>query len=209
MLRFTPTAWAKLIYLRDAGPTEIGGFGRSSPADLLHIEDVCLVQQICTATHIEFDDASVADFFDEEVDAGRRPEFFGRIWIHTHPGNSAEPSRTDEETFERVFGDCEWSVMFILARGGQSLARLRCNVGPGADVKLSVEVDFCRPFNGSNEAAWQREFERCVREQAVAPQQSSAPANTQEIYDWYDLWDSHANQFQSNEELVYDYFDEF
>ena len=26
-LRFSPTAWAKLVYLRDAGPTEIGGFG--------------------------------------------------------------------------------------------------------------------------------------------------------------------------------------
>ena len=27
VLRFTPYAWAKLLWLRDAGPTEIGGFG--------------------------------------------------------------------------------------------------------------------------------------------------------------------------------------
>ena len=26
-LRFTPTAWAKLLFLGDRGPTEIGGFG--------------------------------------------------------------------------------------------------------------------------------------------------------------------------------------
>ena len=27
VLRFSPTAWAKLLFLRDAGDTEIGGFG--------------------------------------------------------------------------------------------------------------------------------------------------------------------------------------
>ena len=26
-LRFSPTAWAKLLYLRDFGRTEVGGFG--------------------------------------------------------------------------------------------------------------------------------------------------------------------------------------
>jgi hypothetical protein len=30
MLRFTPTAWAKLLYLRDAGQSEIGGFGMAA-----------------------------------------------------------------------------------------------------------------------------------------------------------------------------------
>jgi len=47
---------------------------------------------------VEFDDAAVADFFDEQVDQGRRPEEFSRIWLHTHPGASAQPSHTDEET---------------------------------------------------------------------------------------------------------------
>ena len=27
VLRFTPYAWGKLIYVRDLGPTEVGGFG--------------------------------------------------------------------------------------------------------------------------------------------------------------------------------------
>ena len=34
-LRFSPYAWAKLLYLRDAGDTEIGGFAITSPDDLL------------------------------------------------------------------------------------------------------------------------------------------------------------------------------
>jgi len=29
-LRFSPTAWAKLLFLRDRGPTEVGGFGITS-----------------------------------------------------------------------------------------------------------------------------------------------------------------------------------
>ncbi|MCA9147607.1 MAG: hypothetical protein KDB05_32775, partial [Planctomycetales bacterium] len=98
-IRFTPYSWAKLQYLRDAGDTEIGGFGITSADDLLLVQDICLVRQRCTAMTVEFDDDSIADLFDEQVDAGRKPEQFGRIWIHTHPGDCAEPSFRDEETF--------------------------------------------------------------------------------------------------------------
>ena len=163
VLRFSPTAWAKLLYLRDAGDTEIGGFGISPKEDLLFIEDIRLVPQTCTWVHVAFDDMAVADFFDAQVDAGRQPEQFARLWLHTHPGRSAEPSATDEATFSRVFGGADWAVMFILARGGQTYARLRCNVGPGADVKLPVDVDYGRHFDRSDCEAWQAEYEACVR----------------------------------------------
>jgi hypothetical protein len=33
-LRFSPTAWGKLLYLRDRGGTEVGGFGIAPAADL-------------------------------------------------------------------------------------------------------------------------------------------------------------------------------
>ena len=69
-LRFTPYAWAKLLYLRDIGPTEVGGFGISNPDDLLLVEDIELVQQDCTSVSVQFDDDSVADFFDRQVDVG-------------------------------------------------------------------------------------------------------------------------------------------
>jgi proteasome lid subunit RPN8/RPN11 len=101
------------LVLRDAGETEIGGFGISAPADLLFVDDVQLVAQSCTWVHVEFDDQAVADFFDGQVDAGRPPEEFARIWVHTHPGTSPEPSGTDEATFARVFGRSDWAVMFI------------------------------------------------------------------------------------------------
>ena len=42
------------------------------------------------------------------VDAGVPPGRFARVWLHTHPGASVEPSHVDEETFGRGFGGCDW-----------------------------------------------------------------------------------------------------
>ena len=205
VLRFTPTAWAKLLFLRDAGDTEIGGFGLAATGDLLLIEDLGLVAQVCTAVHVAFDDQSVADLFDVQVDAGRRPEEFGRIWIHTHPGDSPQPSRTDEATFERVFCHTDWAVMFILARGGQAYARLRYHVGPGADVLLPVDVDYMRPFGGTEEALWQSEYDRCVRlEPPAEPKPAKSrlilPAADEPADDWRDAWFEYTDPFDSTQE---------
>jgi hypothetical protein len=41
-----------------------------------------------------------------------------------------------------VFGRCDWSVMFILARSGLTYARLKFSAGPGAAVLLPVQVDW-------------------------------------------------------------------
>lgn len=161
-LRFTPYAWAKLVFLRDIGPTEVGAFGISAGDDLLLVEDIRLVHQVCTAVTVAFDDEAVADFFDEHVDRGLQPERFGRIWIHTHPGSSPEPSRTDEQTFDRSFAGPDWALMFILARGGRSYARLCFRTGPGGESVLPVQVDYQHSFAASNHEAWAAEYQRCV-----------------------------------------------
>ncbi|MEQ8788680.1 MAG: hypothetical protein RIC55_20385 [Pirellulaceae bacterium] len=158
MLRFSPTAWAKLIFLRDCGDTEVGGFGVSAKDDPLLVEDVRLVRQNCTAVSVEFDDEAVADFFDEQVDLGRRPEQFARLWLHTHPGDSARPSGVDEKTFARCFGRSDWAVMFILAEEGETYARLRFNVGPGGSIVIPVEIDFERPFAAADHDSWTEEY---------------------------------------------------
>jgi hypothetical protein len=157
-LRFTPTAWAKLVFLRDLGATEIGGFAITAKDDPLLVEDVRLVRQCCTPFSVQFDDQAVADFFDEQVDLGRKPDQFARLWAHTHPGDSPMPSGTDEETFARCFGRCDWAVMFILAQGGETYARLRFGVGPGGSLVIPVEVDFTRGFAGSDHEAWAEEY---------------------------------------------------
>ncbi len=194
-LRFTPTAWAKLLFLRDYGDTEVGGFGIAASNDLLLVEDVQLVKQKCTWAHVAFDDESVADFFDDQVDAQRRPEQFARIWVHTHPGNCPLPSPTDEETFDRVFGRSDWAVMFILASEGQSYARLRFNVGPSADLEIPVGIDYASTFGGCAFDAWEQEYLANVQPQQhvramtqVSEPLHASPLDEKPTDDWYENW---------------------
>jgi len=167
-LRFSPTAWAKLLFLRDRGPTEVGGFGIAPAVDLLYVEDIRLVQQTCTSISVAFDDSAVAEFFDDQIDLGRRPEQFGRIWIHTHPGDSAQPSPVDEETFSRVFGPCDWAVMFIIAREGETYCRLRFRAGPSGAFEIPVLTDFQTSFAGSDFETWAGEYDVTVRKAEFA-----------------------------------------
>jgi hypothetical protein len=166
-LRLTPYAWAKLLFLRDAGPTEIGGFAISAESNLLLIEDFRLVKQCCSVATVRFDDESVADFFDEQVDRGLAPERFGRIWVHTHPGCSPLPSVTDEETFTRCFGGADWSLMLILACGGKTYARLRFGVGPTASLILPIEIDFGGACSAMDHAVWEQEYRDHVSAEVI------------------------------------------
>jgi hypothetical protein len=141
----------------------VGGFGIATANDLLNVEDIALVRQSCTGMSVAFDDESVADLFDRQVDAGRKIEQFARIWVHTHPGDCPKPSLVDEDTFDRVFGKNDWSVMLILAQDGQSYARLTFSVGPGGEMVIPVAVDYGRPFFGSDYNAWELEYLANVR----------------------------------------------
>jgi len=156
VLRFTPAAWAKLLYLRDWTDNEVGVFGVSSPKDLLLVEDLAVVGQEVSHVSTSFKDEAVSRFFDDQVDLGRRPEQFARIWCHTHPGSSATPSGADEQTFARVFGKCQWAVMFVLGRTGETYARLRFNVGPGGQVLIPVQVDYSS--SAEQALAWSGEY---------------------------------------------------
>lgn len=162
VLRFVPTAWAKLIYFCHRGATEIGGFAITSAEDPLLVREFVTLRQETSLAHVRFEDGAVADFFDAQVDRGLRPEQFGRIWLHTHPGESPHPSSTDEETFDRVFGLCDWAIMFILAREGDSYARLRFSTGPGAEMRMEVAVDYREPFEASDWEAWEDEYQANV-----------------------------------------------
>ena len=171
--------------MRDCGPTEVGGFAISAADDLLLVEDVQMVRQHCTPCTVAFVDEAVADFFDRQIDLELKPERFSRIWVHTHPGNCPLPSGTDEETFARVFGQTEWAVMFILARGGRSFARLRFNVGPGGEIEIPVGVDYTRPFVGSDWETWQKEYDanlvdidRLLREVPAPQKESTEPRSS-------------------------------
>jgi proteasome lid subunit RPN8/RPN11 len=157
-LRFSPTAWAKLLYFRDQSDNEVGGFGITDPDDLIFVREFITVKQEVTPISVRFDDSAVADFFDTQVDLGRKPEQFARIWLHSHPGDSPEPSGIDEDTFERVFGNCEWAVLFVVARDNNTYAKLSFNVGPGGQVLIPTEIDYSRDFVSSDHDLWDTEY---------------------------------------------------
>ena len=141
-LVFAPLAWLKFQYLCHWGPTEVAAFGLSSEFDPLYLDDVLVVKQRATPATVAFDDTAVADLFDRMADSGIPPARFARVWLHTHPGSSVEPSGTDEATFARAFGDCDWAVMAILGRTGRCSARLSFHCGPGGSVNLNPSVDW-------------------------------------------------------------------
>jgi hypothetical protein len=143
-LTFAPLAWLKLRLFLHTDEVEVGFFGISAESDLLYVEDLAVVQQRVTQVTVPFDDAAVADHFDQCADAGIGPARCGRVWVHTHPGSSPNPSATDEDTFERVFGSCDWAIMAIVARSGASYARLSFNAGPGGSGIIPVTVDWER-----------------------------------------------------------------
>ena len=144
--------------MRDATDNEVGGFGITGADDLLFVTDFAVVKQKVTSVTISFEDESVADFFEDQVEAGRKPEQFARLWLHTHPGNSPEPSGTDESTFERVFGSCDWAVMFVVAQDSSTYARLRFNAGPGGEVEIPVCVDYSFEFDAADFEVWKQQY---------------------------------------------------
>ena len=156
------------MYFRDKSDNEVGGFGITEPDDLLFVQDFVTVKQQVTCVSVKFDDEAVANFFEDQVDLGRRPEQFARIWCHSHPGMSPEPSMTDEDTFVRVFGNCQWSVMLIVAEGNKTYAKLSFNVGPGGQVLIPVGVDYSCEFEPSNRRVWTAEYEANVATELVA-----------------------------------------
>jgi proteasome lid subunit RPN8/RPN11 len=148
--------------MRDMTDNEVGGFGITKANDLLFVTDFALVKQKVSCVSVSFDDESVGNFFEDQVQAGKKPQEFARIWLHSHPGDSPEPSMTDEATFDRVFGSCDWSIMAIVAQDGSSYARLRFNAGPGGEIKVPVYVDYNCEFNGTDFDLWIQQYKANV-----------------------------------------------
>ena len=161
-LRITPYAWAKLIFFRDLSKDEVGGFGITEVDNPLFITDIAILKQTVSWGSTELDDEAVADHFDDQVDLGRRPENFARIWVHTHPAISANPSSTDLNTFDDAFGSCDWSVMFIVDKQNDVHARLRFKTGPKGYISLPVEIDYSKPFQATDHEGWQAEYKAKV-----------------------------------------------
>ncbi|RLC82065.1 MAG: hypothetical protein DRJ03_19500 [Chloroflexi bacterium] len=164
VLRFVPSAWAKILYFQQCGDTEIAGYCVTGTADPLLVTDFRLVKQECTGASFDLDPEDGAEFLEQMTDEGFMPWQCQRILAHTHPGNSPNPSATDEKNFKRVFTSPDWAIMLIVADNGAIYCRLKFNVGPGGTQMLKVEVDFSQEFPAANHEAWKEEYKAKVVE---------------------------------------------
>lgn len=163
VLCFTPYAWAKLLYMRDAGQTEVGGYGITRTEDPLLVTDFMLVKQECTGITVELDEEDSGKFIDEMMDSGIAPWQCQNIWIHTHPGDDPTPSDADEKNFDKNFNHPDWAIFFILAQNDKSYCRIRHNVGAGIEVEISMAIDWYE-FPASDKEGWGKEYKEKVTE---------------------------------------------
>ncbi len=162
-LRYTPYAWAKLVFLRDVGDTEVGGLGITDVDDPLLVVDVVLLNQRCTAVSCEVEDESLVAHNRAMIGRGQSAYPCSRIWIHTNPNDFAMPGPMDDARFDRLFGQYDWAVMSIVARSGASYSRLQFNVGPRATKRLRTCVDYGSQFRGADHVRWLNEYVRTVQ----------------------------------------------
>lgn len=180
-LQFSPRAWFKLNYLMMKGQTEVGGMGILTPdKNKLVVDDFVLIPQEATAASVEFDDDGWEDFVEEHAAKGLPADRYMRVWIHTHPGNSATPSSTDQKSWEATFGDFSWALMFIIARGGNTSCELRVkNDFITLTYQMKDSIDWSRPcpVEGDREK-WDAEYDRCVREPVAVVHHHNSHFNT-------------------------------
>lgn len=145
-LRFSLRAWAKLQYVLLKVDQEVIAFGITDGQDLLAVRDFWLPGQYGSVASASLDEESFAEEFEKRAQEAD-PVSFARIFLHTHPDMSPEPSGVDEKTFQEVFGKTNWAVLFILARNGETWCRCQGTVEVAGDrrvVRLEQEweVDY-------------------------------------------------------------------
>lgn len=200
-LKFTPTAWAKFIFMRDVTDNEVGAFGITDPDDLLLVKDIVVVKQSVTSVSILFDDEAVANFFEDQVERGKTPEQFARVWLHSHPGDSPKPSITDEETFQRVFGNCNWAVMCIVAKNSDIFARLRFNIGPKGQMHIPVLIDHSVEFEAADFDLWEKQYRDNVTEENTFTLKTNSKTQKQDKDVFGDVEEFEGNVFSIDELL--------
>ena len=165
-LRFTPSAWQKLLYMLHRGPTEVAGWGVVTQEDPLLVYGFHLLEQESSAASFEFTELGIERYRLSCLEAGLDPVESERILIHTHPRCGPSPSQTDEENFRENMGEPlpHWAVMFIIDRDHGVYARLQFNVGPGGSIKLGVSVDWSSPLDNIDTKEWDKEYDHYVNQ---------------------------------------------
>ena len=164
-LRFTNAAWLLWKELCKQSQTEIGCWGIADHADdLLLVTRLYVPMQECTAASVEREADQTIAAMKWGLAEGLQPAQITRVWLHTHPGNSARPSSTDESYWAEHA--THGSVMGILAKGGETFARLAVR---GDDYSFDVEIPVCVEEDATYADEAKKMIAQCVKDRWVKP----------------------------------------
>ncbi len=163
-LSITPDAGRKIKFWLDIAKGEFAGMGVCGDIkEPLRITDFMLLDQRAGGAHADLNDRALNDYFVDMVKAGLQPVQFGRIWFHTHPfgGGTPSPSGGDDSTFERAFGDCQWSVMLIFSDTYGAYAEFQLPEALPSNYRLDVEYE--EHVNPQERREWTKLFRAHVK----------------------------------------------
>jgi proteasome lid subunit RPN8/RPN11 len=131
-------------YFANEFEVECGGWGIAPACDRpLIVKDIALIKQVSSTASIDFEDEGVVSYMEDMAELGYNFPQFMRVWVHTHPGNSASPSPTDNDTFLDLAKTLPFVVMLIIARGGDTHAELGYfTAGHFFSAEIPVEIDW-------------------------------------------------------------------
>ena len=177
-LTMTTSVWSRIMNSRNAAKTEIGFLGIcEDPERPLHITDLYMPKQLCNSVHMDFDENDIAEHMMDMAELNILPSQCMRIWIHTHPGPSCEPSGEDRTTFES-FIQGEWAVMAIVGTTNNLYAELGLNHPLGKfNKKIDWIIDWSADAKETNIDHWLQEMEQKVEVETFKPKKS-IPTNT-------------------------------
>jgi len=134
----------KLQAWRDMGDTEVTGFFITQKDQFNKVIDAVIVKAECTGATVDIDAEALENLYLTMAEKNIYPDQL-QIWWHTHPGNSASPSGTDQTTFKELGQDRTLNLMYILACGGEEFAQLSVtDLTTKVMLKTPIEVE--HPF---------------------------------------------------------------
>jgi len=134
----------KLKAWRDLGNTEVTGFFITKADKPNEVIDAIIIEATCSAASVDITAEAIETMY---LDSAKKEIYPSQlqIWWHTHPGNSASPSMTDETTFSDLGKDRSRNMMYILAKGGDEFAQISVtDLASGFMLQKKVEIE--HPF---------------------------------------------------------------
>lgn len=116
-LVITPKIEAQMRWLSENQSTEVAAIGVLNAKEF-RLDDILICEQEAGVASVDISTRWLADEQIRLLGLGIEP-WQTSVWIHTHPQGVKGPSRTDEETMKKCFGERQAAVMLILPKKGE------------------------------------------------------------------------------------------